>query len=134
MIVLEFFEQGMVCLGRDQMIDHIHSSGKQNFDSGLCGGIPVAGRSGSHHVRIRQKNRRQASSCKRFESRSVLCHLESTWRQHLPGCCLSVSANVAQRGAGLGVMCLAALFFACQRAIGSHFWLPEANINWRPIC
>ncbi len=32
----------MVCLGSDQMIDHIHSppeADKQNFDSGLCGGI-----------------------------------------------------------------------------------------------
>ena len=57
MIVLEFFEQGMVCLGRDQMIDHIHSSGKQNFDSGLCGGIGHAlGQKALAHSGIANQN------------------------------------------------------------------------------
>ena len=42
MIMLEFFKQRMVCFGSDQMIDHIHSGGKENFYSGLCGGIGQA--------------------------------------------------------------------------------------------
>jgi hypothetical protein len=39
LIEVEFFQQRAVCLGGDEMIDHIHGSGEQGADPGLCGGV-----------------------------------------------------------------------------------------------
>lgn len=39
LIVLEFFQEGVVSIGCDQMIDHIHGGGKKDLDAGLGGCI-----------------------------------------------------------------------------------------------
>jgi hypothetical protein len=39
LIIVEFFQQRMICFGSDQMIDHIHGGGEKGFDAGLCGSI-----------------------------------------------------------------------------------------------